>query len=190
MTNFLNVMRSEASAAILAISLNSNDQDSGEMKEIEVCQGGETLISIKLKNFMNPVKSGSLIFARGSISQGMNRTKLVVDLERENDRWVVLDSNQLERKADWSDFHGLTVKSLSDAKMDLTQSDVNGLSFRDCKKHTRCYKIVQFELTKENQHDLGSYTPNYIKGEGYIKMFQIFKVLSVLKYVLLINLRR
>ena len=171
-----NVIGSKENAAISAIALNSNNQDNEELKEIEVCQGAETLISIKLKNFMKPVLSGSLIFARGTISEGMDRTKLVVDMHRENNRWVVLDPKQLERQTDWNGVNGLTVEALSDMKTNLTQSDVDGLNYRMFKKHARCYKIIQYELTKENKKDLESFTPNYIHGDGYEKMFQIFKV--------------
>lgn len=171
-----NLVRSEEGAALLGISMNENDQDSGEIKEIDVCQSGEALINVKLVNFSKPVKAGSLIFARGTLSEAMNRTKLVVDMNQINDRWVTLDSIQMEQKTNWSELAGLAIQDLSDAKTEITQEDVRGLSFMIFKKHVRCYKIVQYELTKENKKDLASEKPNYIKGVAYEKMFEIFKV--------------
>ena len=180
MSQILNVTRSRENAAVLVISMNRHDQssDQDDFREIYACQSGHTLISIKLKNFTKPIETGSLIFARGSLSAALNRTKLVVDLNQENHRWVVLDGKQLERRKDWSAINGLTIHALSDMKVGLTQVDMGDLDFMQFKKHARCFKIVQYELTKENKMNLAHDKPNYIKGEAYEKMFEIYKVSS------------
>ena len=180
MSQILNVTRSRENAALLVISMNRNDQssDQDDFREIYACQSGHTLISIKLKNFSKPIETGSLIFARGSLSEAMNRTKLVVDLNQENHRWVVLDGKQLERRKDWSAINGLTIHALSDMKDGITQVDMGQLDFMQFKKHVRCFKIVHYELTKENKMNLAHDKPNYIKGDAYEKMFEIYKVSS------------
>ena len=180
MSQILNVTRSRENAALLVISMNRNDQssDQDDFREIYACQSGHTLISIKLKNFTKPIETGSLIFARGSLSEAMNRTKLVVDLNQENHRWVVLDGKQLERRKDWSAINGLTIHALSDMKDGITQMDMGQLDFMQFKKHVRCFKIVHYELTKENKMNLAHDKPNYIKGDAYEKMFEIYKVSS------------
>ena len=178
MSQILNVTRSRENAALLVISMNRNDQssDQDDFREIYACQSGHTLISIKLKNFTKPIETGTLIFARGSLSEAMNRTKLVVDLNQENHRWVVLDGKQLERRKDWSAINGLTIHALSDMKDGITQVDMGQLDFMQFKKHVRCFKIVHYELTKENKMNLAHDKPNYIKGDAYEKMFEIYKV--------------
>ena len=184
MNHNLNVMRSRENAAILAILINGNDQsdDQNDLREIWACQSGQTLISIKLKNFTKPIKAGSLIYARGFLSEVMNRTKLVVDLNQENDRWVVIDGTQLERRKDWNAINGLFMQALSDMKNDLTNRDFGDLNLMQFKKQARCFKIVHYELTKENKMCLADEKPKYIKGEAYEKMFEIFKVSLSRKY--------
>ena len=191
MSQILNVTRSRENAALLVISMNRNDQssDQDDFREIYACQSGHTLISIKLKNFSKPIETGSLIFARGSLSEAMNRTKLVVDLNQESHRWVVMDGKRFERKTEWIAMDDLTIHELSDMKNSLTQVDVGNLDLMQFKKHARCFQIVQYELTKENRINLAHEKPNYIKGEAYEKLFEIFKVSLFIQNVFIYSFR-
>ena len=171
MSHISNMTGSEKNTALLIIALNDADKDL-DMKNFFACQDGNTLISVKLTNFDREVQAGSLIFARGSIFTAMNRTKLSVDLNRENDRWVVMNPMQLETQA----YIGESISNLSDSKPNLTANDFHELNFIKFRKEARAYKIINYELTKEDKKMLCDETPNYIKGDGYNQMFQIFKV--------------
>ena len=165
------MMRSKESTALLIIALNNVDQGLN-VKEIYACQDGNTLITVKLTNCHREVQAGSLIFARGSIFTAMNRTKLTIDLDREDGRWVVMNPMQIESGA----YIEESISNLSDNKPNLTEDDFLGLNMIKFRKEARAYKIINYELTKEDKKLLCDETPNYIKGDGYNKMFEIFKV--------------
>ena len=171
MSHISNMTRSKESTTLLIIALDNVDEDLN-VKEIYACQDGSTLISVKLTNFHRAVQAGSLIFARGSIFTAMNRTKLTVDLDREDDRWVVMNPMQIESGT----FIEGSISNLSDNKPNLTEDDFLGLNMIKFRKEARAYKIINYELTKEDKKLLCDETPNYIKGDGYNKMFEIFKV--------------
>ena len=172
MTHILNMRGSKDDAAVLMISMIDVDEEQ-EIKEIYACQDSHSLINVKLKNFAKPVKAGSLIYARGSIFEAMGRTKMSIDLETESNRWIIIDANRAES----SGLIGSTLADLSDGKSDITEDDLRGLCVKQFMKHVRCYKIIRYELTKENKKDLATEMPNYIRGEAYDKLFQIFKVI-------------
>ena len=165
------MMRSKESTALLIIALNNVDQGLN-VKEIYACQDGNTLITVKLTNFHREVQAGSFIFARGSIFTAMNRTKLTIDLDREDDRWVVMNPIQIESRT----YIGESISNLSDNKPNLTEDDFLGLNMIKFRKEARAYKIINYELTKEDKKLLCDETPSYIKGDGYNQMFEIFKV--------------
>ena len=175
MTHSLNMRGSKEDAAALMISMANINEDE-EIKEIYACQDKHSLISINLKNFAKPVKAGSLIYARGSMVEAMGRTKMSIDVETGSNRWVILEANRAESNQDLGGFINSTIADLSDDKGHITEDDLRGLCMKRFMKDVRHYKIISYELTKEDKKSLANETPNYIKGEAYDKLFQIFKV--------------